>query len=496
MDNEKAILEKIIAEIENLPLLEKHAKDGRANLFNWNTDKFACPECGRDTDASPADKKSLAYCDHCRKYFSNIDYFIKAHGARKINGKYSNDDIKLAAIMLCKPLGIDNPFKPVELPITKTITADVATVEELKKTATDTKDNAAVNAPSKPKNAPKTAEGTFNPKDDKKALFGLNMGQFIDGYFDSYVDNNKKFSGRKTGFENLDEQIYSFQPGIYILGGLAALGKTTFALQLLEQMARQGETCIYCSYEMQAGFLYSKLLAREVARITTKNFAAKIADNTLTASQISYGRISNEYRDAYIKARENFLKNPIPLYIWELAEVNINKLLNRINGICNQLEKPPVVVIDYLQLLAGDTDNTKTALDSALRNFFNFRRETNTTFIIISSLNRANYNTKISFESFKETGNIEYSADAIWGLQFILDEHTPDAIAKAKKQIPREIELKCLKNRFGANFDVGFYYYPQADHFKPMLEYGEIVSTFKGKGRSSRADETSDERDN
>ena len=82
-----------------------------------------------------------------------------------------------------------------------------------------------------------------------------------------------------------------------------------------------------------------------------------------------------------------------------------------------------------------------------------------------------NYNTEISYESFKETGTIEYSADVIWGLQLLLSERTAASIEAAKKEIPRKIQLKCLKNRFGSNYDVGFLYYPNADVFFEMEEY-------------------------
>ena len=67
--------------------------------------------------------------------------------------------------------------------------------------------------------------------------------------FRKNVGEMKEYGKRETGYANIDaEQI--FTPGLYVLGGLPALGKTTFAWQLLEQLARRGEKCIYCSYEM------------------------------------------------------------------------------------------------------------------------------------------------------------------------------------------------------------------------------------------------------
>ncbi|MBR0060393.1 MAG: hypothetical protein IJP68_02835, partial [Selenomonadaceae bacterium] len=107
-------------------------------------------------------------------------------------------------------------------------------------------------------------------------------------------------------------------------------------------------------------------------------------------------------------------------------------------------------------------------------------RDTNTTFIVISSFNRMNYAQSVSFESFKESGNIEYTADVIWALQLnIMNEikggelvsETRRRIDEAKKQQPRQIHLKCLKNRQGTNYDCFFEYYSAHDCFKPCADF-------------------------
>ena len=325
--------------------------------------------------------------------------------------------------------------------------------------------------------------------DNDADLFGDDIQSFLTNNFQDYIEENQKYADRKTGFFNLDAQIYNFKPGTYILGGVPAVGKTTFALQLLYQMAQNGETCIYLSYEMEKGMLISKLLAMETARIETENFTKYITDNSevngffdisraLTAAQISQKRFFG-HEDAYRVALKKFLDKKTTLHIKEYNTPDIDKLIADLEKICAKLDKPPIVCIDYLQLFASYADNTKTALDSVLNKLTTFRRNTNTTFIIISSVNRSNYHYSISLESFKETGAIEYSADVIWGLQlFIIDQFKDGAgIQKLRaenreafKQTPREIQLKCLKNRFGSLFDLYFKYYPQIDYFEPATE--------------------------
>ena len=97
--------------------------------------------------------------------------------------------------------------------------------------------------------------------------------------------------------------------------------------------------------------------------------------------------------------------------------------------------------------------------------------------------NRANYMLPIDFESFKESGSIEYSADVVWGLQLqiINDQAFTQAkgvsqkrrmIAMAKAASPRKVEMVCLKNRYGiASYNCGFLYYPQFDLFTPDPQF-------------------------
>ncbi|MBR3745874.1 MAG: hypothetical protein IKN27_02830, partial [Selenomonadaceae bacterium] len=93
---------------------------------------------------------------------------------------------------------------------------------------------------------------------------------------------------------------------------------------------------------------------------------------------------------------------------------------------------------------------TKPGIDEAVRKLKKFQRDTNTTFIVISSFNRMNYAQEISFESFKKSGNIEYTADVVRALQLDvmnrikggdLVSESRRKIEEAKKRQPRQIHL-------------------------------------------------------
>ena len=152
----------------------------------------------------------------------------------------------------------------------------------------------------------------------------------------------------------------------------------------------------------------------------------------------------------------------------------------------------PVIFIDYLQVLQPAEKNQRQSLkeniDQNVTELKRLSRELDLTVFVISSVNRANYLTPIDFESLKESGGIEYTADVIWGLQLsCLNEDIFDKannikekrarIKEAKAETPRKIELSCLKNRYGiASFSCYFEYYPAHDLFKESAapEFAEI----------------------
>jgi len=71
----------------------------------------------------------------------------------------------------------------------------------------------------------------------------------------------------------------------------------------------------------------------------------------------------------------------------------------------------------------------------------------------------------------------------VWALQLnVINEikggelvsETRRKIDEAKKQQPRQIHLKCLKNRQGTNYDCFFEYHSAHDYFEPCESFDEI----------------------
>ena len=176
-------------------------------------------------------------------------------------------------------------------------------------------------------------------------------------------------------------------------------------------------------------------------------------------------------------------EKPINFSVFELQDETVEDLIQLLRPLCTDKAKAPVGCLDYLQIVPMNRESTKPGIDETVRKLKKFQRDTNTTFIVISSFNRTNYAQEVSFEIFKEFGNIEYTADVVWALQLDvmnrikggdLVSESRRKINEAKKRQPRQIHLKCLKNRQGTNYDCYFEPCAPFDEFAPPQENSTV----------------------
>lgn len=310
------------------------------------------------------------------------------------------------------------------------------------------------------------------------------MADYISRFFTDDVERFKEASVRKTGFPNLDKEAGGIYPGLYVLGSISSLGKTTLIHQIADQMAGAGEHVLFFSLEQSRFEMASKSLARITAY---RNNREDVSSLDIRRGQITY---------AVQEAQKVYVKQIAPRM--SIIEGNFNCNISFIGDyVARYIKKngrKPVVIIDYLQILDGMDDqkqNTKDIVDTNVRELKRMSRNHDIPVIVISSLNRNNYLTPVDFESFKESGGIEYTADVIWGLQLSVmtddlfnatnkTKEKRDRVREAKAANPRKIQLVCLKNRYGvSSYTADFVYYPANDYFKPAgQEYANWQPTY------------------
>lgn len=317
------------------------------------------------------------------------------------------------------------------------------------------------------KPVPQTDSATLPP------IKEINMAEYYKKQFASDVDSFQKNGRLKSGYANIDA-ITNLYPGLYVVGAISSLGKTTFIHQMGEQIAEGGSHVLFFSLEQSILELASKSIARNIAKEDQKN--------GLSSLQIRRAGLSDSRITAAI---DRCMAYSGRMTVVECSfQVTIDDITNTVEEYIKQNNVKPVVIIDYLQVIQPSPESrmtTKDLVDYHVRRLKILQADNQLTMIVISSLNRQNYMTTIDFESFKESGGIEYTADVLWGLQLqCINEKTFDSQSKinskrriimdAKKANPRKIELICLKNRFGvSSYSCRFDYFPKFDWFKPDL---------------------------
>ena len=91
----------------------------------------------------------------------------------------------------------------------------------------------------------------------------------------------------------------------------------------------------------------------------------------------------------------------------------------------------------------------KQSIDKSVLELKRISRDFKLPVICISSFNRQSYKDEVSMAAFKESGALEYGADVLLGMQLEGVGREDFDEEEAKRQQPRKIELKILKNRNG-----------------------------------------------
>lgn len=298
------------------------------------------------------------------------------------------------------------------------------------------------------------------------------MHTYINGVMQNEMTEFSKSGNLKSGYGNLDA-ITNIYPGLYFIGAISSLGKTTFVHQMADQMAERGQQVLYFSLEQSTLELATKSLARIQAK--------KNRTTAMTSLQIRKQGSDSRVADAILE----YSKYSGNLTAVECSfRATVDDIASCINDFIQTHKQKPVVMIDYLQVIQAPKDSrlsTKDLIDSIVRRLKEIQEDHKLAMIVVSSLNRQNYMSLVDFESFKETGGIEYTADVVWGLQLqvlhdeIFDKGTGinekrEKIRNAKAATPRKVELVCLKNRFGiSSYTCKFDYYAANDYFVPDM---------------------------
>ena len=296
------------------------------------------------------------------------------------------------------------------------------------------------------------------------------LNAFLDGITDSVNTPHIE-----TKFNNFDSKLDGgLFEGLYIIGAITSLGKTTLALQMADQIAAGGRDVLIFSLEMARNELMAKSISRltllEVLKTKSSTALAKSArDITAGSRYASYGATE---RELIARAVEEYRKSAEHLYIHEgIGDIGTRQIRETVERHTRIMGEAPIVIVDYLQILAPHSERMtdKQNTDRAVLELKRISRDYKIPVIGISSFNRQNYSQSVTMEAFKESGAIEYSSDVLIGLQLRGAGEAGFNATAEKLKNPRDVELIVLKNRNGAaGVSVEFEYYPRYNYFREI----------------------------
>ena len=231
-----------------------------------------------------------------------------------------------------------------------------------------------------------------------------------------------------TGFEAIDEIIGGFRNAcFYAIAGVPGVGKSTFMLNIMQNIAQQGKRVLFACLEMPYREIQNKFISMltEIStnKLTGFNHRATV-EGEATSLATARGMVK-DYDINYIGSNG--------LHVQDMADKI--EFLGGVN----------IVFIDYLQLIKASAGKTRyEQITHISRDLKSISMKYNIPVITIASINRAMAQRQDKhpvLSDFRDSGNIEYDLDCAILLhrpsQF--DPDTDESYA----------ELNIAKNRYG-----------------------------------------------
>ena len=282
------------------------------------------------------------------------------------------------------------------------------------------------------------------------------------------IKNKRTIQPIATQYPKLNNILNGgFISGLYILGAMPSIGKTTFLLNLVNFLCSKNNYCFYFSLEPSREELLYKLISLKSYELDKKN--------PLSYSEIMFFNnsfLTKKQKENYtnsIKAIANITKD---LHINDsIGKTTIKDIELKLKYFIKHTRTKPIVFIDYLQAL-GTTDtrlNDKQKTDDNITLLKQLSKSLDITIIALSSFNRLAYSQGSSMSSFKESGAIEFGADVLLSLEnYDPEKETTNepCFVDVDKNI-RYIKLKVLKNRNGLAYQNLLYdFNAKYNHYK------------------------------
>ncbi len=234
---------------------------------------------------------------------------------------------------------------------------------------------------------------------------------------DTLFQQEQPYTGVPTAFDDFDAMTSGLQPAdLIIVAGRPSMGKTTFAMNIVENAAIKHKVAVAVfSMEMPGEQLAMRMMS-SLGRIDQHRVrTGKLEDDDWPRLTSAVGILAEA-----------------PIYIDDTPGLSPSELIARARRLHRE-HGLGLVVLDYLQLMQvpGNKENRATEISEISRSLKNLAKELNVPVVALSQLNRSleqRPNKRPVMSDLRESGAIEQDADVIVFIyrDEVYNEDSPD----------------------------------------------------------------------
>ncbi len=300
----------------------------------------------------------------------------------------------------------------------------------------------------------------FNVTEKRVSSEFKKMDTLLTDAFDEITklaEQKNSMAGVPSGFADVDDLFHGFRGGdLVILAARPGVGKTSFALNLATNSAKQGVTVAFLSLEMSAAQLVQRVLCSE-ARVNL--------------SRLRAGQLQESDWGAIADASNTLSK--LDMYIDDTPSLSILELRAKARRELRGAEKG-LIVVDYLQLMQPPQTrrdgNRAVEVGEISRGLKVLAKEMDMPVIALSQLSRQvemRGKKRPMLSDLRESGSIEQDADIVMFIDRSMDEIEAESDDRPGLG---EAELIVAKHRNGPTRDIKLAFNAEFTRFMDYID--------------------------
>ena len=291
-------------------------------------------------------------------------------------------------------------------------------------------------------------QSIFNASDDAIGDGLIGVSDFLNEAIEQIEEIENQgtgLSGLATHFVDLDNTLAGLQDGnLIIIAARPSMGKSSLALNIATNAAKESKTVAFFSLEMTKEELVQRVLFSE----------AKVA-----SGDARKGQLGPEKWSRVVEAASKV--NTMPLYFDDASVSTVTDIRAKSRRL-KASKSLDLIVVDYIQLMQGNSgDNRQQEIAEISRNLKGLARELKVPIIALSQRNRAaeaREDKRPRLGDLRESGAIEQDADIV--MMIYRDDYYNPATEK-----PGVAEINIVKNRSGSTGKVDLYFSKEYTQF-------------------------------